>query len=336
MESPAIDLIHSYGYFHIDGLPVELILRIFHECAPGIRERLRLAHVCRRWLLISQDAPSLWTEIEIQVSHSWNAADYEHFTALVSLQIVRCANHLVDITWTYDTKDHLRNDLFLWMVKHVPCERWRSLKLTVEGEPEWDELRLVARYVTFPHLESLRVIGHMDSIIQAIQRTRSPKLQTLHLRNCYPRSAEIYEHYTGILSQVSSLDLPVLELDNEPLLPRNITTVRAQQRRTHLFPHVLTYTVDYCFFEIPTTIDLRRLTTLTITLILNISEGCEVLLPSLRHLTHQEVHLKQDAMIEAPQLETLHVGGASMSWLGVWIGRLLIRVIHSSRRRSSS
>ena len=316
IESPTTDLIYSYGCSSIAGLPVELILRIFHECAPGVRERLRLAHVCRRWLLISQNTPSLWTDIEIRVSHSWNPAHYDHFTALVGMQIAWCSNRLLDVTWTYNTKDQLRNKLFLWTAMHAPCERWRSLKLTVEGEPETNELEeVVARCTTFTNLESLRVGGHINSIIQGIQRTKSSKLHSLHLRDCYPRDADIYEHYMGILSQVSSFDLPVLELDAEPPLPRNITTVRAQQRRIHLFPYVLTYTVDRCFFETPATIDLRRLTTLTITLILDISKECKVLLPSLRHFTHQEVHLKQGARIEAPKLETLRVGGAGMSWV---------------------
>ena len=293
----------------MERLPTELLICIFYECPLDIAARLKLAHVCPRWAFITRETPSLWTHIEIKSNYSWNTASFERFRALLGMQLDRSANQLLDITWIYDATTKYRNDIFLWMVEHAPCERWRSLELTVRGQPDEGELSL-AKEQSFTNLEYFHPISvSLKSIVQAIEHTESNKLRRLDLRFFRQRIPDIYTTYSRILTRISRLDLPRHSFATEPPLPQNITTLRARMRSVHIFPHIHTYDIGQCIFESTSNVDLQRLTSLSIVALLDIAADCQVTLPALRHLTYRKIHLAQDARIDTPMLETLHVRG---------------------------
>jgi len=136
------------------------------------------------------------------------------------------------------------------------------------------------------------------------------KPQVLDLNDWYLIPA-LQDIYFESLNNIYTLILPKRQnpFANSFFLPPNVTNLQANWRHGHPFPHLQTYKLMQCTFIRKRLIDLRNLTSLVVTAVLEVFANCEVELPSLRHLTHARIRLGKSAKIEAPLLETLHIKG---------------------------
>jgi hypothetical protein len=162
----------------------------------------------------------------------------------------------------------------------------------------------------FSNLESLvlRRVRPNHPILQTLNRTTTTRLRKLNLSHSDTRDEDINSQYGPMLERITSLILsntagcfPYIKV---PPIPTNITYLEDDLRHAHPFPYVRTYKLDVGVFRAGCIIDLQRLTTL-ITNIAFLQDGCQLVLPSLRHLACGSIIFDNCAALDAPRLELL-------------------------------
>jgi F-box-like len=292
-------------YCPINQLPTELLLYIFHCGSPGVKERLKLTHICQRWREIAIASGSLWTSIDIIPDPTASDEQFDNFISLLGLQLGRTHNLPLDVVW------HIRGsrDRTAVVINHIrqngPFHRWRSLTLSV--------ISIYFYLFTdgFPTLESLIILSiyHGHQVLQALNLTATSKLRTLHIRLSGARDEDLGRFYGPMLNLITRLILPGTTIDESvvrlPPFPANITDIEAERRSTHPFPYVQTYKLTRGVFRKDHIIDLQNLTTLIITSSFAVYQNCRLVLPSLRQLVCAHITLGEDTVLDAPMLEDL-------------------------------
>jgi hypothetical protein len=294
----------SVQYRPIDQLPTELLLFIFHYNNSGVKDRLRLTHVCKRWREIAIASGSLWTSIDITPASTASDEQFANFISLLDLQFVRTQNLPLDVVW------HIHHDIdrTTTVITHIkqngPFHLWKSLTLSARALFPCHSLD------GFPNLESLIILpSHTLDVILTINRTTTSKLRSLDISQSgiYDKNVDFF--YGAMLHHITSLVLGNTNVENKnvtlPPFPANIIDIEAQSRSTHPFPHVKTYKLTHGIFREDHIIDLQSLTTLVITRSFSVRQNCQLVLPSLRSLVCTAISLGHNAILDAPVLEAL-------------------------------
>ncbi|KAG8964025.1 hypothetical protein FRC00_004053 [Tulasnella sp. 408] len=130
----------------IHRLPAEIlveIVRYYIQQNTGIRHLVRLTQVCKRWSIIIQDAPILWTTID--------AADGP-LAIRKALQAAKDA--LLDLKFDYNTAQMAQRAFFKCVGEQ--SGRWRTLVVLLQ-RPAWDSIFEELQKGTPSSLKALRL-----------------------------------------------------------------------------------------------------------------------------------------------------------------------------------
>jgi hypothetical protein len=305
-QRPTIEDKHATGqYSPIAGLPTELLLQIFHYDDPGVTKRLILTQVCRHWRAVTIQSAPLWTSITIKAVLDAGGERFRKFISLLKLQFERTQDFPLDVLW-YMYGHAERIIVILDLIRRKgPFHRWRSLTLVMA--PAYQICP--SPRDRFSNLESLLLVTTCDHpILRSINLTTTSKLRKLDISRSGTREENIGDLYGTMLTRITSLVLPKIDYGRTvglTFIPANITTIEGERRSKHPFPHVRTYKLTYAIFLPDDTVDLQRLTTLTVTNTVVVLGDFRLVLPSLRRLVCANITLGETSVFDAPLLEVL-------------------------------
>ncbi|KAG8909694.1 hypothetical protein FRC01_006795 [Tulasnella sp. 417] len=134
----------------IHRLPSELLVEVVRYYSQGdtrLRDTIRLTLVCKRWSMIVQGAPILWTVI--------NAAEGP---SVVRKALQNAKDALLDLTFNWYTAQMEREAFFESVGRRIGY--WRTLAVLIEF-PEWNFVSEHLEKSTPPNLEALHLsAGH--------------------------------------------------------------------------------------------------------------------------------------------------------------------------------
>ncbi|KAJ3926605.1 MAG: hypothetical protein NXY57DRAFT_709432 [Lentinula lateritia] len=179
-------------------LPVELLIRIFHEVLPepmsvpfGCAQLWYLGHICIRWrLIISSEMPLLWSTIELNFRLSARAARLSrHSTEIIRICLERTRDCLLTITFTCpsDVGATTRDD---WL---------RCLDTLVGVSNRWKTIDLFIPITVLSRLVPAK--GRLDSL-----QTLSLSLEPQNARSL-PHAIDVFEDAPKLTSVTMSSHL---------------------------------------------------------------------------------------------------------------------------------
>jgi hypothetical protein len=137
-----------------DRLPAELIVAIFEGARPEhvddpVRFPMWLADVCRRWNLVVNAAPGLWTDVRIR------GVGADRFTVLndAMLCLRRSGSRPMSLKWNHEYWNH---DLGKYTILPAGSDRWSHITIFTESPRLRDRLLVAIDGWSFPSLEELR------------------------------------------------------------------------------------------------------------------------------------------------------------------------------------
>jgi hypothetical protein len=297
-------------------LPTELTMLIFRHCSSEIRNRLILTHTCRRWRCIAINDAALWTSISIQTVAVKENERLEYLS-LLGMQLDRTANLLLDVEFYIpNVADEFSVAVLQLLCQKAPFSRWRTLEMQtkprsrrIAAATPWsaDDAPWSAADA-FTNLESLLVCdGNNNPIIRAIDHRITSRLKYLEVNGHGVAPEDLLTCFAKSLTHISTLCLDyLLPMPYRSFLSVNVVNLELGSAYYHFFPHIQTYTLIGCSFTQTSSVDLRSMTTLIVTNILEIEYNVQVSLPALRELKLGHLKMMRRAKIEAPALDILY------------------------------
>jgi hypothetical protein len=221
------------------------------------------------------------------------------------MQLGRTANLPLDVEWHAYVGDEFFVAALQVIREKAPFSRWRTLQMNISGGSRDDAPWSTAD--AFTNLESLIVCNGSDNaIFDVIDRTTTSRLKILDVIWYSASPTEIVTSFAKSLNHISTLRLQAHQVTQHmPLLPANVVHLQLASGQEHRFPHICTYKIRECSFASMDSIDLRRMTVLTVSRALTVSLNGYVFLPALRELSLGTIILRGGARIEAPALDIL-------------------------------
>jgi len=249
---------------------------------------------------------SLWTNIYIQTAVRKPNARLDNFLSILGMQLGRTANLLLDVSWSAWVGDEFFVAALQLIREKASFSRWRTFDLYLSGRLQDDAPW--ASVDAFTNLEVLFIWrGTDNSILTVIDRMITSHLKVLDI-NYISLPEKIVTFFAKSLIHISSLRIGKFShIYDTPFLPANVINLQLETARDHPFPLIRAYELEDCIFNQGHGIDLRSMTALTVTGILEIGFNCHVFLPALRELRLGKL-LRMDigAKIEAPALDHLY------------------------------
>lgn len=310
----------------VEILPVELLIQIFCQCERGFKTALTLSHVCQRWRAVTLRVGSLWSKVDIVIDHGCTTEEFDAFISRLGTQLERTGQLPLDVFWQREGSNGQNGVIEDLIRRKGHFLRWKSLKARLGCDPQEAKSTLLPTDA-FTNLEYLEIIspshGHLmlpyeHPLIDRIDRSITSKFHTLNLRPSQILGKEMVRLYGNIMEQANMLILSKKEVitDRDLRLPANITTLEAEAKLIHVFPHIKSYRLRTCVFGSHSPINLQCLTSLTVDDILILLDRTVLLVPSLQSITFGAIVLEERAEFKCPSLESLHIQATQHLSLG--------------------